>query len=233
MRYPGSIGNVRSPNIPPLPVGRVLRSGLAGFRAGGSALLVSAAVLMAVPTAVRLVSLATGNYWTNLALWILALIVAGYAAWPVSRTALAAVSPRARTEPPPDDWWVRDGFVRSSAVFFLTVAVGTLFFIVPGIMVLMIYSLYAFLIVERRATGFQALARSAEMTSGNRIRLLGVVFVCAMLFVPGMAALYWTGTLNGGGQGLAGSIALWILGTPALAISFTSVAAAYRELVNS
>lgn len=204
---------------------------MAGFRAGGGPHMARAAILMAIPTAVRLVSLAIGNYWTNLALWILALVVAGYGAWPVSRTALAAVSP-AGTGPLRDDWWVRDGFVRSSAVFFLTVAVGTLFFIVPGIMVLMIYSLYAFLIVERRATGFQALARSAEMTSGNRIRLLGVVFVCALLFVPGVAALYWMGTANGGGQGLAGSIAFWILGTPAVAFSFTSVAAAYRKLAH-
>lgn len=223
---------MRPSNIPPLPVGRVLRNGLAGFRAGGGPLVARAGILMAVPTAVRLVSVATGNYWTNLALWILALVVAGYGAWPVSRTALAAVSPGAGTGPPRDDWWARDGFVRSSAVFFLTVAVGTLFFIVPGIMVLMIYSLYAFLIVERRATGFQALARSAEMTSGNRIRLLGVVFVCALLFVPGVAALYWMGTLNGGGQEVAGSIAFWLLGTPAVAISFTSVAAAYRELAH-
>lgn len=128
---------------------------------------------------------------------------------------------------------MRDGFVRCSAVFFLTVAVGTVFFIVPGIMVLMIYSLYAFLIVERRASGFQALARSAEMTSGNRIRLLGVVFVCAVLFVPGLAALYWIATLYGGEQGLAGIIALWILGTPAVALSFTSLAAAYRELTQA
>lgn len=192
--------------------------------------MVRAAVLMAVPTGVLLVALATGNYWTNLALWILALVVAGYAAWPVSRTALAAVSPGARAGPPRDDWWVRDGFVRSSAVFFLTVAVGTLFFIVPGIMVLMIYSLYLFLIVERRASGFQALALSAQLTSGNRIRFLGVVFVCAMLFVPGLAAL---AAINGGEQGLAGIMALWVLGTPALALSFTSLAAAYRELAHA
>ena len=220
-------------NTPRLPVGRVLQNGLAGLRTGGGGLTARAAVLMAVPTAVLLVRLAIGSYWTNLALWILALVLAGYAAWPVSRTALAAVSPVSRTGPPREDWWVRDGFVRTSAAFFLTVAVGTLFFIVPGIMVLMIYSLYAFLIVERRASGFQALARSAEMTSGNRIRLLGVVFVCAMLFVPGVAALYWMATLSGGEQGLAGIIALWILGTPAVAFGFTSLAAAYRELAHA
>lgn len=218
---------MRPANIPPLPVGRVLRNGLAGFRAGGGALMVSAAILMAVPTGVALIRLVTGSYWTNLALWILALVVAGYATWPVSRTALAAVSPGTRTGSPQDDWWVRDGFVRSSAVFFLTVAVGIVFFIVPGIMVLMIYSLYAFLIVERRASGFQSLALSAQLTSGNRIRFLGVVFVCVVLFIPGLAALYYWD------QGLAGIIGLWVLGTPALAISFTSVAAAYRELAHA
>ncbi|MXY77460.1 MAG: hypothetical protein F4Y40_10350 [Acidimicrobiia bacterium] len=213
-------------NIPPLPVGRVLRKGLAGFRTGGGALLARAGVMMAVPAAVLLARLATDGYWTNLALWILALVVAGYAAWPVSRTALAAVSPGVPTPPSPDDLWVRDGFVRGSAVCFLTVAVGTVFFVVPGIMVLMIYSLYPFLIVERKASGFPALAQSSQLTSGNRIRLLGVVLACAVLFAPGLTAFY------AGNQGLAAIIALWLLGTPALAIGFTCVAAAYRELAH-
>ena len=205
----------------------MLRNGLAGFRAGGGALVVRAAVLMAVPAAVLLVPLAIDGYWTNLALWILALVVAGYAAWPISRTALAAVSPGAPMAPSPDDWWVRDGFVRCSAVFFLTVSVGTVFFVVPGIMVLMIYSLYPFLIVERRAAGFPALAQSSHLTSGNRIRLLGVVVTCAALFAPGAAAFY------AGNQGLAAIFALWLLGTPAVAFGFTSLAASYRELAHS
>ena len=75
---------MRPSNTPRLPVGRVLQNGLAGFRAGGGALIARAAVLMAVPTAVLLVRLAIGSYWTNLALWILALVLAGYAAWPIS-----------------------------------------------------------------------------------------------------------------------------------------------------
>ncbi len=217
---------MRPSNIPPLPVGRVLQEGLAGFRAGSGPLTIRAAVLMAVPAGILLVRLATGSYWTNLVLWIWALVMGGYLAWPLSRTALAAVSPGTRTGPPRDDWWVRDGFVRCSVAFLLTVAVGTVFFIVPGIMVLMIYSLYPFLIVERKARGFHALAGSAQLTSGNRMRLLGVVFVCVLLFVPGMALYAWS-------QGLAGIIALWVLGTPAIAISFTSVAAAYRELARA
>jgi len=48
-----------------------------------------------------------------------------------------------------------------------------------------------------------------------------------VLFVPGLAALYYWD------QGLAGIIGLWVLGTPALSISFTSVAAAYRELAHA
>ena len=63
---------MRPSNIPPLPVGRVLRNGLSGFLAGSGALMVRAALLMAVPTGVPLVRQATGSYWTNLALWILA-----------------------------------------------------------------------------------------------------------------------------------------------------------------
>lgn len=213
--------------MPPLPVGKVLGNGLAGLRAGGGVLMIRSGVLMAVPAALLLVQLSTDSYWTNLVAWILALVLAGYAAWPLSRTALAAVSPGRRARPAKDDWWVRDGFVRASVVFYLTVAVGTVFFVVPGIMVMMIYSLYPFLIVERKVSGFQALARSSELTSGNRIRLLGVIFACVVLFVPGVLGL------AAAGQGLAGVIAFWVLGIPALAFSFTSVAAAYRELASA
>lgn len=209
---------------PPLPVGSVLSEGMAGFGRHTNRLLSRSSYLMAVPALVLLVSRASDSYWLNLLLWLVGLPLAGYAAWPLSRTALAAVSSDRSGRPPRDDWWVRDGFVRASVAFFLTVAVGTVFLVVPGIMVLMIYSLYPFAIVERRAGGFQALALSSELSRGNRIRLLRLVVVCLAFFVPGAAFLYlWSSSPWA-------AIAFWVVGTPALAATSTVLASAYRAI---
>ena len=212
---------------PALRIGSVFREGVAAFGRNASSLLIRSAYLMAVPTAVLLVSRSTDNYWANLLVWLLGLALGGYAAWPLSKTALAAVSPGRGRRPSDDDWWVRDGFVRASAAFYFTVAVGTLFLIVPGIMVLMIYSLYPFLIVERRAEGFQALALSSELTRGNRIRLLRLVVICLALFVPAGALVYRAGADP------LGIVGVLVLGTPALALTSTIGAAAYRSLTST
>ena len=182
---------------------------------------------MALPSALLLISHATENYWMELLTWLLVLGVAGYAAWPLSRTALAAVSPGPGGRWEQDDWWVRDGFVRATSAFLFTIAVGTVFLVVPGVMVLMIYSLYPFVIVEKRAKGFQSLALSSELSKGNRIPLLGLILVFLVLFAPSGALLYLWGT------GPAGIIALWALGTPALSLAAATMAAAYRSVTQT
>ena len=209
---------------PPLPVGRVLAGGVTGFRKHANRLLIHSSYLMSVPALVLLVRQANDGYWLNLLMWLLGMVLGGYAAWPLSGTALGAATPGWSGRSPGEDWWVRDGFVRTSVTFFLTVAVGTVFLVVPGIMVLMIYSLYPFAIVERRAAGFGALALSSEMSRGNRIRLLRVMVVCLAFFAPAVAALYLG---NGSIWGVAG---FWMLGIPAAAAGFTTMAVAYRSI---
>ena len=112
---------------------------------------------MALPSALLLISHATENYWMELLTWLLVLGVAGYAAWPLSRTALAAVSPGPGGRWEQDDWWVRDGFVRATSAFLFTICGGgRCFLVVPGVMVLMIYSLYPFVIVEKEGQGISS-----------------------------------------------------------------------------
>ncbi|MDE0437594.1 MAG: hypothetical protein OXJ36_04260 [bacterium] len=212
---------------PVLRVGSVFREGLAGFGREPTSLLVRSAYLMAVPTAVLLVSRAADNYWADLAVWLLGLALGGYAAWPLSRSALAVTSSGRHRRPSEDDWWVRDGFVRASVTFYFTVAVGTLLLFVPGIMVLMIYSLYPFLIIERKARGFEALALSSELTRGNRLRLLQLLLICLALFVPAAFLLYRSGTSP------LGVIGMLVAGTPALAVGSVTWAAAYRTITRN
>ena len=192
-------------------------------------LLIRSLVLMAVPSLVLLVwqsaeSLRETNtlfFWFYLLIWLGGFFVTGYAGWPLARTALSAVSPDYVLAD--DDWWVRDGFVRTTAVFCFTVAVGTVFLVVPAILVLMIYSLYPFVIVDKKAKGFGSLALSSELGKGNRMPLLGLMLAALLFFAPAIYLFFQI-------AGPPGILALWVLGAPALSLVATIMAAAYRIL---
>lgn len=216
-------------NPAPINVAAVFADGVQAFFRSPSALLIRSLFLLAVPSVVLLIWQASEGmretnplfFWVYLIIWMGSFAVAGYAGWPLARTALAAASP---DYTPQEDWWVRDGFVRATAVFSSTVAVGFIFLVVPGLMVLMIYTFYPFLIIERKSKGFLSLAVSAELTRGNRMRLLVLVLMVTVLFIPGgwLSYLWITSTL--------GILAFWVLGAPALAVGAATVAAAYRTI---
>ena len=197
-------------------------------------LLTGSALLMAVPAVVMLVWQSSANtradnplfFWAYLFIWFGSFAVAGYVAWPVVRTAMAAVSPQPDRYTRRDDWWVRDGFVRTTTIFAFTVAVGTVFLVIPGLMVLMIYSFFPFLIVDRRADGFASLAASSELTKGNRMRLLGLVLLLTLLFVPAAAVLVAPAAVDLL-PGLLRILASWALGAPALSVAIATIASAY------
>ena len=211
----------------------MLAEGVRAFLRAPSALLTRSLLLLAVPAVVLVVWRASEEtresnslfFWFYLFIWLGSFAVAGYLGWPLARVALGAASPD--YDPDREDWWVRDGFVRATAAFSFTVAVGMVFLVVPGLMVLMIYTFFPFLILENRAKGFASLAVSAELTRGNRMRLLVVVLVLALLFVPAGGLFYLLGS------GLTGILASWLLGAPALSVAAATMAASYRQIVRS
>lgn len=218
-------------NVFPLPIGAVLGNGVRAFFRSPAPLMIRSLLLLAVPSAVLLVwqsseSMRETNpafFWVYLLIWLGSFVVTGYVGWPLARAALVAASPD--YTPGGGDWWVRDGFVRATTAFSFTVAIGMVFLVIPGVMVLMIYTFYPFLILERKAKGFTSLALSSELTRGNRMRLLLVVTVLVALFVPGGALFYLrTGTL--------GILSFWVLGAPALSIGAATMATAYKTLEN-
>ena len=229
------VESLANKNPPTLHIPTVFVQGLRVFFEHQTALLVRSLYLLAVPSVVLVVWQASEDtrdsnplfFWVYLLIWFGSFAVAGYAGWPLARTVLAAASPDADPSLHGDDWWVRDGFVRATAVFSFTVAVGTVFLVIPGLMVLMIYTFYPFLIVERKAKGFSALAASSELTTGNRMRLLGLVLILTLLFVPAGWLFYlW-------GPGTTGIVAMWALGAPALSVAAATMASAYRTILNT
>lgn len=204
---------------------------MGAFLRSPAPLLIRSLVLMAVPSLVLLVWQSAENlrgtnslfFWFYLLIWLGGFVVTGYASWPLARTALAAVSPD--YVPADDDWWVRDGFVRTTALFCFTVAVGTVFLVVPAILVLMIYSLYPFVIVDKKAKGFGSLAMSSELGKGNRMPLLGLMVAALLFFAPAIVLFFQI-------EGPPGILALWVLGAPAFSLVTTIMAAAYRILTS-
>ena len=219
---------------PKIGYNQVLKEARQGFRGNSYPLMARASLLMAVPAVVLLIRTATDNYWAYLTIWTLGLVIMGYTSWPLARTALAAVTPGMVA--PSEDWWVRDGFVRASMGFFLTLLIGLLILVIPALMVAMIYSLYPFCIIEKRAKGMQSLAMSSEWSRGNRLRILRILVFCSALFVPALIALNLSNQTDPfmgmelRDMEMLGILGFWVFGIPALAFTSVFVAAAYREI---
>lgn len=211
----------------------MLSEGIRAFLNSPTALTARSLYVLAVPAVVLAIWQASEStrasnplfFWVYLFIWFGSFFATGYVGWPLARTALAAASPDLSSDRD-DDWWVRDGFVRATAAFSFTVAVGMVFLVIPGLMVLMIYTFYPFLIIERKTRGFMSLAMSAELTSGNRIRLLVVALVMAVLFIPAAVWFYRSG------PGMVGILGFWVLAAPALSVAAVTMAAAYRILTD-
>lgn len=218
----------------PLSLGTVLSEGIRAFLNSSTALMTRSLYVLAVPGVVLAIWQASEStresnplfFWIYLFIWFGSFFATGYVGWPLARTALAAATPGLSSDRD-DDWWVRDGFVRATAAFSFTVAVGMVFLVIPGLMVLMIYTFYPFLIIERKTRGFMSLAMSAELTSGNRMRLLVVALVMVALFIPAAAWFYRSG------PGMVGILGFWVLAAPALSVAAATMAAAYRILTDN
>lgn len=76
-----------------------------------------------------------------------------------------------------------------SLVLGLAFVVGFVFCIVPGIILVLMYWPYLYVLVDRDSPGLQSLSQSAEITSGNKLTLFGLLLVCAVINLCGLLAL--------------------------------------------
>ena len=83
--------------------------------------------------------------------------------------------------------WVAIGAI----VYGLIVGLGTLLLIVPGIIIFVVYLLYAPAIVVEKLSPFKALGRSAELTKGRRWHVFGLLLavILASVVFGAIAAL--------------------------------------------
>jgi hypothetical protein len=107
------------------------------------------------------------------------------------------------------------------------VVIGLIFLIVPGLILITVWSLAAPVVVIERPPGLQALGRSRELVRGNGWHVFGVIFILDVLIAIIAAAIEVAANAAGTGVGIVVTVILGVLTAP-----FAALAAAvmYFEL---
>lgn len=91
------------------------------------------------------------------------------------------------------DLFVVDGgfwsYVGASIVFGICVTIGLIFFIVPGIIIALIWFFYGYNIVDKGDSMMEAFARSNQLTKGRKGQLFVFMLVLALLNIVGLLLL--------------------------------------------
>ena len=80
-------------------------------------------------------------------------------------------------------------YIVASLIFVVAVGVGTLLFVVPGIILAVRLGLAFFIVVDTGAGPIEALSRSWELTRGNTLRLFAFGIVAGILNFVGLLLL--------------------------------------------
>jgi hypothetical protein len=109
----------------------------------------------------------------------------------------------------------------------IAVVVGLVVFIVPGLILLTIWSVFAPVIVLERPPGLAALSRSRELVRGNGWQVFAVILVLFVLVVVFADVLVVAAESAGTGVGIVVRVIVGVLTTP---ISALAAAVLYFEL---
>ena len=108
------------------------------------------------------------------------------------------------------------------------IVIGLILLIVPGLILLTVWSVAAPVIVLERPAGLGALRRSRELVSGSGWPVFGVILVLGVLVVLLTALLDSLGDSAGTGVGIVVSVTVGVLSAP---ISALAAAVLYFELL--
>jgi hypothetical protein len=109
----------------------------------------------------------------------------------------------------------------------VAVVIGFILIIVPGLILLTIWSVSAPVVVLERPRGLRALGRSRELVRGNGWRVFGVVFVFFLLIIVVGMALELLADALGTGAGIVVTVVIGVLTAP---LSALAAAVLYFEL---
>ncbi|MEM7397638.1 MAG: YciC family protein [Pseudomonadota bacterium] len=86
----------------------------------------------------------------------------------------------------PKDYWK---FFATALLTSLSVSLGFVLLIIPGLIALVLFMFSNFLVVDRGMGPLQALKRSVEMTKGNRLPLFWFFLLTILILIVGVLAL--------------------------------------------
>ena len=109
----------------------------------------------------------------------------------------------------------------------LGVVVGFILIVVPGLILLTVWSVAAPVVVLERPPGLQALARSRELVRGNGWQVFGVIFVLGILVTIAAGAVELAAESAGTGVGIVVRVIVGVLTAPLAALA---AAVLYLEL---
>jgi uncharacterized membrane protein len=171
----------------PVSVGDAVSYGWAAFWKNVGPMLVIALIIFAVHVAFGALGEAidslAGRILLQLAAWLVGLFLA--LGW--FRVALETTD---GVQPQIGDLFKAEGYgpyILASIVFGIAVFIGLILFIIPGIIVAVVFGFYGFVAAERgnNVLAMETLQRAAEISRGHRWPLFGLAIVLFLINVVG------------------------------------------------
>lgn len=127
-------------------------------------------------------------------------------------------------------------FIVISILLGLSILGGFIFFILPGIYIIITYSFAPILVIDKKMSISEAFTKSKEMTTGNKIKIFWYYLIygfLSILFMIGTAAVYGVITSPQAGMQYYLAVILFILIfiISALIISNLAIFHVYRQLL--
>lgn len=174
----------------PIDIGKAISFGWNGFVANIGPLLLAALAVFAVQAVfsllLRSVDGAFADLLVQIASWVISLIIA--MGW--IRIGLNIVDGRRADVADlfqfDDRFW---SYAGASIVFGICVAIGLVFFIIPGVIIALIWFFYGYNIVDKGDSMGEAFARSNQLTKGRKLELFAFGLVLILLNILGLLLL--------------------------------------------
>lgn len=174
----------------PLDIGKAISFGWNGFLANIGPLLLAALAVFAVQFVFSMVLRSVDGlivrWLVQMASWVVSIIIA--MGW--IRIGLNIVDGRradvADLFQIDDRFW---SYVGASIVFGICFGIGLLLFIIPGVIIALIWFFFGYNIVDKGDTMMQAFARSNQLTKGRKLELFTFALVLVLLNILGLILL--------------------------------------------
>lgn len=115
-------------------------------------------------------------------------------------------------------------------VAYVAIGIGLVLFVVPGLVLLTIWSVFAPVVVLERPGGLKALSRSRELVRGNGLRVFVVILLLIVLVGVISVLIEVVAASAGTGAGIVARVVLGVLTAPLSALAAAVLYFDLREL---